>query len=215
MKWIYSFFLFVCLNSFLVSAQCKIERWGRYELSIPAKIKGNPFEVRVSATFTHADRKVTVAGFYDGNDTFKVRFMPDREGVWKYVTHSEETLLNNRRGTFECVEPSKTNHGPVQVEGCNFRYADGKYYYPVGTTSYDWMHVAENLQKQTICSISEAGFNKVRMLFLFKILIMIILNQNCFLLKLKRLKRMKMVNWFMNGIIVVLIRSIFVMWKPV
>lgn len=165
MKWIYYFFLFICLNSFLVSAQCKIERWGRYELSIPAKLKGNPFEVRISATFTHADRKVTVEGFYDGNDTFKVRFMPDRQGVWNYVTHSEETLLNNRKGTFECVEASKNNHGPVQVEECNFKYADGKYYYPVGTTSYDWMHVAENLQKQTICSISEAGFNKIRMLF--------------------------------------------------
>lgn len=165
MKRFYFFLLFICLNNFFLFAQCEIERWERYELSIPAKVKGNPFDVKVSATFIHADKEVTVAGFYDGNDTFKVRFMPDRQGVWKYVTHSEVALLDNCKGTFECVEPSNTNHGPVQVEGCNFRYADGKYYYPVGTTSYDWMHVAENIQKQTIRSISDAGFNKIRMLF--------------------------------------------------
>lgn len=213
MKWIYSFFLFVFLNSFLVSAQCKIERWGRYELSIPAKLKGNPFDVKVSATFIHADREVTVEGFYDGNDTFKVRFMPDRQGVWNYVTYSEETLLNNRKGTFVCVEASKNNHGPVQVEECNFRYADGKYYYPVGTTSYDWMHVAENLQKQTICSISEAGFNKIRMLFFVQNFDDDYPEPELFPFEIKKIERNEMVNWFMNGIIIVLILNILVMLK--
>lgn len=66
MKRFYFFLLFICLNNFFLFAQCEIERWERYELSIPAKVKGNPFDVKVSATFIHADKEVTVAGFYDG-----------------------------------------------------------------------------------------------------------------------------------------------------
>ena len=32
----------------------------------------------------------------------------------------------------------------------NFKYADGTRYYPVGTTAYDWMHVAGNQPEQTV-----------------------------------------------------------------
>lgn len=36
-------------------AQDKVECWGRYEISIPAKVKGNPFDVELTATFNGPD----------------------------------------------------------------------------------------------------------------------------------------------------------------
>lgn len=147
-------------------AQDKVECWGRYEISLPAKVKGNPFDIELTATFSGPDTTLTVRGFYDGNDTFKIRFMPVSQGVWSYVTQSEIPVLNKVKGRIECIAPGKGNHGPVKVDGTyNFKYADGTRYYPVGTTSYDWMHVAGNQPDQTVKSLELSKFNKIRMLF--------------------------------------------------
>ena len=87
---------------------------------------------------------MTVAGFYDGGTAWKVRFMPSAEGTWTYRTQSDIAPLDGQCGTFVCVVPSANNHGPVVVDstGLNFCYADGSRYWPIGTTSYDWMHAS-------------------------------------------------------------------------
>jgi hypothetical protein len=153
----------LCLTSM---AQTSVERWGRYELTLPAKVKGNPFEVELTATFSGPDTTMVVRGFYDGNDTFKVRFMPMKTGTWNYCTQSEVAALNGVKGSLTCVAQGPENHGPVVVDGrYDFKYADGTRYYPVGTTSYDWMHQEDAQIAQTLASIKESRFNKIRMLF--------------------------------------------------
>lgn len=63
--------------------------WGMFELELEGPREGNPFvDVTVSATFAHGGRHVTVEGFYDGNGTYRVRFMPDEIGEWRYETAS-------------------------------------------------------------------------------------------------------------------------------
>lgn len=162
---IYSFLIVICLGILHLSAQVKVECWGRHELSIPAKVKGNPFEVEFSATFKGPHTTLTVRGFYDGNDTFKLRFMPIKQGVWSYVTQSSVSSLNGLKGKIECVASGKGNHGPVRVDGLyDFKYADGTRYYPVGTTAYNWMHATGNYTDQTISSLKLSQFNKIRML---------------------------------------------------
>ena len=166
MKYCCSFLLLFLLGISGGFAQDKVECWGRYEISLPAKVKGNPFDIELTATFSGPDTTLTVRGFYDGNDTFKIRFMPVSQGVWSYVTQSEIPVLNKVKGRIECIAPGKGNHGPVKVDGTyNFKYADGTRYYPVGTTSYDWMHVAGNQPDQTVKSLELSKFNKIRMLF--------------------------------------------------
>ena len=166
MKYCCSFLLLLLLGISGGFAQDKVECWGRYEISLPAKVKGNPFDIELTATFSGPDTTLTVRGFYDGNDTFKIRFMPVNQGVWSYVTQSEIPVLNKVKGRIECIAPGKGNHGPVKVDGTyNFKYADGTRYYPVGTTSYDWMHVAGNQPDQTVKSLELSKFNKIRMLF--------------------------------------------------
>lgn len=163
--------LFVLLFPLLLTAsqpsraQQRVERWGCFELSLPAAVQGNPFEVALTATFTCGAESQTVRGFYDGDGVFKVRFMPGSEGEWSYVTASRVPALNRRRGSFVCAAPSEGNHGPVEPDGRHFRYADGTRYYPVGTTAYDWMHVGDEAAARTVASMLASGFNKLRMLF--------------------------------------------------
>lgn len=160
-----------CLILLLIAAvacsvsAAAVERWGRFELAMKAKTSSNPFDVELTATFSGPDTTMTVSGFYAGNGVFKVRFMPKTVGKWTYVTHSSLEALDSQQGSFECVSPSAGNHGPVVVDGrYAFKYADGTRYYPIGTTAYDWMHVSADMQKLTVKSLSEARFNKIRML---------------------------------------------------
>jgi hypothetical protein len=52
--------------------------------------------------------KKTVRGFWDGGNSWKVRFMPDEIGTWVFVSSSsdkENAGLNNIEGDFECTKP--------------------------------------------------------------------------------------------------------------
>ncbi len=149
----------------LVAQGTQVEKWGCYELSLQSSVKGNPFDVSLSAVFSNGSEKQEVRGFYDGDGVFKVRFMPQAEGHWSYVTKSSVSALRGKKGAFDCIAPSEGNHGPVHADGSAFRYADGTLYHPVGTTSYDWMHVQGDFPQRTVASLLESGFNKIRMLF--------------------------------------------------
>ena len=157
-----------CL-SFSVSAalyaQPKIERWARFEAEWTYASGGNLFrEVQLSARFVGPDTTFTVAGFYDGNNRFKVRCMPTQTGTWTYTTSSNKKELNNKKGSFECVNATGNNRGPVKVSDVHhFKYADGTQYYPLGTTAYAWTHMGQGLQEQTLRSLQNSGFNKIRM----------------------------------------------------
>jgi hypothetical protein len=142
-----------------------IPRWEVFELNLKGTSAGNPFtEVQLQATFTLGHRLVSVAGFYDGAGSYKVRFMPDTEGEWTYITSSNEPELNNKSGIFECVAALPKAHGPVQVRNQHhFGYADGTPYFPFGTTCYAWVHQSEDLQRQTLETLRTAPFNKIRM----------------------------------------------------
>ncbi|MFO8006146.1 MAG: DUF5060 domain-containing protein [Candidatus Brocadiia bacterium] len=141
------------------------ECWEIFELSLEAEAPGNPFtDVEFAAVFRHDHRQVSVEGFYDGKNTFRARFMPDVEGEWRWRTVSDCAELDGREGSFTCTPPSEGNHGPVRVaDRCHFRYADGTPYYQVGTTCYAWCHQGDELEEQTLRTLAEAPFNKLRM----------------------------------------------------
>ncbi|WP_419999031.1 DUF5060 domain-containing protein [Streptomyces boninensis] len=146
-----------------------VERWGVHEIALDGPVGGNPYrDVWLRAEFQYRNRVVEVDGFYDGDGRYRVRFMPDREGEWAYVTRSSAPELDGRRGTFVCTPPSPGNHGPVRVAGPrHFAYADGTRYLPVGTTCYHWNHLDDlEREEQTLRSLAESPFNKVRMCLL-------------------------------------------------
>jgi hypothetical protein len=143
----------------------KVQCWDRYEISLKGPAAGNPFiDVNLSATFTKGADKVTVTGFYDGNGIYKIRFMPNKIGVWHYVTACNIAVLKNKQGSFECIPATGNNHGIVRVWNTyNFKYDDGKIFYPFGTTAYVWNLQGPQLEQQTLNSLKNAPFNKIRM----------------------------------------------------
>lgn len=147
------------------AAEAVTEQWGVFDLALSGPAAGNPFrDVNFSATFTSSGASVTAAGFYDGGGTYRVRFMPDQPGEWRYTTASDTPELNGRTGAFTVIKPSPGNHGPVRVAHTyHFAYADGTPYKPIGTTAYSWVNGTEAQQDLTVRTLAASPFNKIRM----------------------------------------------------
>jgi hypothetical protein len=157
--------LAVLLPFLSISGQNKVEKWRIYEIVLKGVSKGNPFtDVQLSAQFTNGVNTKSVAGFYDGNGIYKIRFMPQETGSWTYTTSSNLNSLNNKKGKFECYPNTDSNHGPVVVKDTfNFAYSDNRPYYPFGTTCYAWVHQGDSLARLTLQTLSKGYFNKIRM----------------------------------------------------
>jgi hypothetical protein len=144
-----------------------VERWGIFEIALEGPTNGNPFMgPAVSVQFTRegeTNSGISIEGFYDGDGTYRARFMPGTSGTWHYVTSSKASALNGKQGDFTVTQPTANNHGPVQITNTfHFAYADGKPYKQVGTTCYAWMHQSEELEEQTVETLRSSPFNKLR-----------------------------------------------------
>ena len=105
-------------------------------------VDGNPFvDQKFGAIFAPAEGDAAdsfkVAGFYDGEGVYRVRFSPSKPGKWTYETHSSIEALADKSGEFEVAPALAGNHGPVRVHNTfHFSYADGEPYKQIGTTCY-------------------------------------------------------------------------------
>lgn len=144
-------------------------RWSLVEISLSGPSEGNPFvEIQLSAIFRHGHRSVTVAGFYDGEQRYLIRFMPDEPGEWSWTTQSNHASLAGHSDRFLCTDEAR-HHGPVTVRNTyHFAFADGTAYFPFGTTCYNWTHVDSKLRDEVLATLATTSFNKVRMCVLPK-----------------------------------------------
>lgn len=133
----------------------KIRKYDIFELNFPKFAEGMP-----QALFVQGDNNITVTGFCENAVCGTVRFMPMQEGNWYYRAQWGDEILE---GDFCCVPAAEGNHGPVRAVGCHFQYDDGTAYRPVGTTLYAWTHQGEKLEVQTLETLAQNAFNKVRM----------------------------------------------------
>ncbi|MCM1298161.1 MAG: DUF5060 domain-containing protein, partial [[Eubacterium] siraeum] len=143
----------------------QIKKYDFFEAHFSAAITGNPFDIRLTADVSGPGGfKKTIDGFYDGEDTFSFRFMPEEEGIYRYQTACSVKELDGKCGEFECIAADSGNHGKVTVsEQFWFSYADGTPYFEAGTTCYAWIHQNEEIQRETLKTLSEGYFNKLRM----------------------------------------------------
>jgi Domain of unknown function (DUF5605)/Domain of unknown function (DUF5060)/Protein of unknown function (DUF4038) len=166
-KFVFSLVVVSCAPLLSVPAQSSVEQWGICELSFKGPTNVNPFlDTPFSAQFTfdYADSAATdVTGFYDGDGTYRVRFMPPIEGAWHYITRSSIPELDRKSGQFTVTKPTAKNHGPVHVTNTfHFAYADGKPFKQLGTTCYAWIHQDPSLEEQTLKTFVSSPFNKIR-----------------------------------------------------
>src|SRR6516164_5336996 len=80
-----------------------VERWAVQEIALhSSRHYDNPFrEVTLTAKFSCAGEQVNVAGFYDGDSVWKVRYMPLEFGQCSFQTASNDPEINNQSGKFD------------------------------------------------------------------------------------------------------------------
>lgn len=138
-------------------------RWDVWEIAIPGPTDGNPFtDFPVSGTFTGKNETVKADGFYDGEGIYRMRFMPSFEGDYHFRIQAS-FLMEGAEGDFTVLPAREENHGPVRVANTfHFAYEDGSPYYSIGTTCYVWALQPDERIRETLESLKEARFNKIR-----------------------------------------------------
>jgi len=146
-------------------------RWAVHELTLTSRrAYANPYtEVAVTATFRGPGGETrTVAGFWDGDSTWRVRFTPTREGVWSYTTHSADPGLDTHTGTLRAAAAPPGARGFVRRDPAHpyhFIYDDGSRYFMLGTTYYELVAnaAAGSGWKAAVEGTARRGMNKIRL----------------------------------------------------
>ncbi len=116
--------------------------WGRYEQRFTAEKAADP-DIELTVAFTApSGRRHNVSGFWDGGRIWRVRFMANETGRWRYHTRSQPAVtgLDQQQGTFECRATRATSpflrHGAVGVarDRYHLEHADGTPFFWLGDT---------------------------------------------------------------------------------
>lgn len=134
------------------------------EVVLDGPSHGNPYvDVELSASVSSASGSIQVTGFYDGDGRHVFRFLPGAPGTFTFRTSSNARSLDGVEGSVEVAAAPEGAHGSVHVEGFGFRHADGTRHLPLGTTAYVWTHQSTALQEQTLATLADGPFTKIRM----------------------------------------------------
>ncbi|MFN4146483.1 MAG: DUF5060 domain-containing protein [Runella sp.] len=161
--------LFIC-TLFTWVSYTQVPRWSVYEIALTSTaVRPNPYvETQLTATFVGPKGiKITVRGFWDGGQTFRIRFAPTEIGIWKYTTNSNDPSLHNQKGQLTCTSPLPQAHGFVRRDEAHpyhFVRDDGSRYLMLGTTYYGLISSAlvNKSYRATIDSCLKYGINKIR-----------------------------------------------------
>lgn len=153
------------------------EQYKIFEATLSGTSVGNPYQdIWLKAAFTDETETAEVNGFYCGEGTYKVRFMPRKPGIWTATTRSNDPALDGIALTCACSPAQPGNHGRVlprnevrpqftatEEDKFHFAYEDGSRFQPFGTTCYAWVNQPKAVQEQTLETLKAAPFNKIRM----------------------------------------------------
>ncbi len=163
----------VAMTSVAQAAQTtQVPRWQPRDFSFTAAAEvPNPFMVALSARVKGPGGAVlNVPGFFDGNNTWKVRVSPTVEGTWSLVTTSNVKQLDGQTVAFTCIKNSNRKvHGRLRVDKAyphHFAFEDGTRFFMQGY-EYDWLW-ALDLDKPGVPTVEKSldliagsGFNYV------------------------------------------------------
>lgn len=155
-----------------LSAAVTIEQYHVHDFSFKAQVTGNPFDVELRGEFSGPGGvRVVVAGFYDGDNTWKIRFAPTLPGQWSMRTVSPVAALNGQTepAITATANTNKAIHGGLLVDPLNrhhFVYEDGTRYFLMGYEA-DWLAEADmkdperKVMHRVIDQMASRGFNHV------------------------------------------------------
>ncbi len=150
-----------------------VPKWSTYDIKLTASGDSMNWytdpNAAVTAIFSGPGGATkTVTGFWNGNNTFDIRFTPTIEGTWTYTTSSGNSGLDNQSGAINAIAALPNNHGFLRIDAAHpnsFVYDDGTRNFLWGQTYYDLMQDAMvNDNWQTAIDNSLAyGMNKIRL----------------------------------------------------
>lgn len=144
-------------------------RWTMHEFALHGRAHvANPFrDAALVGEFTSPSGKTRVVeGFFDGGDTWRLRFAPDEEGEWRYRLRGEGAELA-QQGRLRCT--GSRDRGFIGIDPKNsygFTCADGTPFFPMGDTCYglfDDSHITPALRRQYLETRRGQHFNFVRL----------------------------------------------------
>lgn len=126
-----------------------VHKWGVFEVEFKSSFNYvDPLrDVNLHCIFkSPGGREFSVEGFWDGDSTWRIRFMPDELGIWTYRTvcsNTDDDGLHDQAGLFECT--SYDGENPIYIHGAlklsdNRRYlihADGSPFFWLADTAWN------------------------------------------------------------------------------
>ena len=152
----------------------RANQWEVVDIRFPvATVPGQPVDATLTAELTRSDGETTQAvGFYDGGNTYTLRFTAPAPGEWTYRTASSIGELNGLTGKLVVGAPQPGRKGGIRIDPRaprNFVHENGGTYYPI-CYEVDWLFAldAENPEdiprtRQCVESMAKNGFNQVIM----------------------------------------------------
>ncbi len=124
-------FLFLSVDIFSKNRTDKIEIFSRYEVSFTnISWSGNPFDLEFNVQFmSPSGKEIKHFGFYAGDNVWKLFFMPDEAGKWRYKTSCTDDDLNNKEGKFVCIKSGR--EAPLTSSGKQWILKTGRGYFPL------------------------------------------------------------------------------------
>ena len=119
-----------------------IPRFDVYQLALKASHTYlNPFtDVMVTGFLrTPSGQRIEVPGFYDGDNTWRIRAIPHEVGRWSYAVASQPTDSDlQMEGTFECVPSNRAGFLRQNLDNpYGLSFDDGTPFFFMGDTCYN------------------------------------------------------------------------------
>jgi hypothetical protein len=158
--WVMVVFVTGCFSLTGRAADFTIEQWRVAEIPLTSLVSyADPFDaVDVTATFTGPDGEVIVRpAFWDGTNTWRVRFSPTVTGQWSMVTSCTDPANSGLQGVIRTIQCNVYagpyaiyQHGFLKVSpnGRYFVHADGTPFFYLGDTH--WLFIHERFETSNI-----------------------------------------------------------------
>jgi len=186
--------LFIALAITAGMASCSIDQTHVYEVLeesfTTAKTYDNPYmQVDLKIELSGPEGEIfRIPGFWDGGQSFKVRMIATRPGIWTWTTGTRtgDRGLDNKRGSFKAVDwteqekaenPNRRGIIRVASNGHTLEYPDGTPFFLTGDTwyssltkIYSWSSAAgkAGISFQDAIALRKAqGFNSIAIISCF------------------------------------------------
>jgi len=179
---------------FLKGADPEIKTWEVFEITLKSTAQAqNPYveflktgdQPFLTATFTGTDGRsqgkiIKVPGFWEGENTWKIRFAPPIDGTWKYETVSQDRKMNRKKGSITVsgwteeeknINPARRGfmvvNGSDPRKGRYFTYTDGTPVLWIADTWWDWTNsrIRFGSFKKLADTRAEQGYNIGQLFF--------------------------------------------------